>query len=636
LLSKSSAIPVGLNGIRFAVLFFWLVAPLSAAGQALPDAFVVRTLTFQGVDRVSFQALRKTLAARPRPFWRWWESENPLAPMDLEDDVERIRQFYRANGYYHAKVEFEAEKTGAEASKIYGETRGPLPVLRVRFRVEEGPPVIISEVNVAVADNDAPEAAMQDISPLNAGQVFTEHDYRAAKRAIEQFYGSRGYPFAKVDGRVRVDVGENRAQVELSVEPGGLYRFGSVAIRQEGAYVDEEVVRRALAFAAGDVYSASAVEQSRRNLVNLDVFKSALVLRGEPGPDSGVLPMEVRLRAKDPRQIGFGVGYGSEDGIRLRASWAYRNAFSRAGRFTVSARRTDLVQNVQAEYAQPYWPDARTDLRSRTGWERETFDSYTNQKRFLDAAFDRRLWPDWTGTIGYGLEDNELEEVEIDDPEERAEFILNNEYLISSINAGIGYKQVDNELYPTTGEVFVLSSDQAFNALGSELSFVNPSVELKVYRTPVPPMTLAARLKLESIEGIEDTDFIPVFKRLFLGGSNTVRGYGYRMLGPLDDNGLPLGGKTAVNANLEGRFPLFRSFSGIVFIDAGAVDPDSFQFDAGEIRIACGAGFRYDSVIGPLRVEVGYKLNPVEEDELPEGVEAEERWRIHFSIGQTF
>jgi outer membrane translocation and assembly module TamA len=149
-------------------------------------------------------------------------------------------------------------------------------------------------------------------------------------------------------------------------------------------------------------------------------------------------------------------------------------------------------------------------------------------------------------------------------------------------------------------------------------------------------MTLAARLKLESIEGIEDTNFIPVFKRLFLGGSNTVRGYGYRMLGPLDDNGLPLGGKTAVNANLEGRFPLFRSFSGIVFIDAGAVDPDSFQFDAGEIRIACGAGFRYDSVIGPLRVEVGYKLNPVEEDELPEGVEAEERWRIHFSIGQTF
>jgi outer membrane protein assembly factor BamA len=108
------------------------------------------------------------------------------------------------------------------------------------------------------------------------------------------------------------------------------------------------------------------------------------------------------------------------------------------------------------------------------------------------------------------------------------------------------------------------------------------------------------------------------------------------MLGPLDAKGVPVGGKSAANANLEARFPIYGSVSGVVFFDAGMVDPESFRFDAGEIRTACGAGFRYDSVIGPIRVEFGYKLNPEGEDELPPGVEPESRWRIHFNVGQTF
>lgn len=619
-----------------ALLVLWLLLPLPAKGAPLPELFVVRTVTFDGVESVPVAELRKTLAARPRPFWRFWEPEEALGIPDLKDDQERIRQFYRARGFYHARVAYDAEPTGAEAQKIAGESAGPVPVVRVAFSVKEGPPVEISGIRIHTPLTDPSEEELAEQIPLKKGRIFTEGDYRAAKKNLERTFQNRGFPFPKVEGRVRVDVRENSARVEFSVDPGRALSFGAVKIVQEGETVSEKVVSRALRFETGDPYSAAAVEQSRRNLVNLDLFRSALILPGRPEEDTASLPMEVRLRSKEPRQIGFGVGYGSEDGLRLRASWTYRNAFSRAGRFTLSARRTDLVQNVQAEYTQPYWVDARTDLRSRAGWEREIFDSYTNRKRFFNAAVDRRLWPNWTGTLGYNLEDNELEQVEIIDPEERIEFIRNNEYLVSSVNAGIGRKRVDSDLYPTTGEVFTLASEQAFGAIGSELSYVNPSVEFKAYRTPLGRVTFGGRLKLESIAGIGGTDFIPIFKRLFLGGSNTVRGYGYRMLGPLDANGVPVGGKSAANANLEARFPIYGSVSGVVFFDAGMVDPESFRFDVGEIRTACGAGFRYDSVIGPIRVEFGYKLNPEGEDELPPGVEPESRWRIHFNVGQTF
>ncbi|MGD8367046.1 MAG: BamA/TamA family outer membrane protein [Desulfobacterales bacterium] len=619
-----------------ALLFLWLFFPLTANAAALPEAFVVRQVTLHGVASVPAAEIRKALAARPRPFWRPWEPEETLNAQDLKDDQERIRQFYRARGFYHTRIDAEAEPTGDEAKKTTGESGGPLPVVRVVFSVKEGPPVTISEVRVDTFSAEPSEEELLHQVPLKKGQIFTESDYRAAKKSLERSFQNRGFPFPKIEGRVRVDVRENLARVVFTVDPGRALCFGAVKIVQEGATVSETVVLRALRFKTGEPYSASAVEQSRRNLINLDVFRSALILPGQPEADNDSLPMEVRLRSKEPRQVGFGIGYGSEDGLRLRASWTYRNAFSRAGRFTFSASRTDLIQNVQAEYGQPYWIDAKTDLRSRAGWERELFDSYTNRKQFLNAALDRRLPKNWTGTLGYGLEDNKLEEVDIADPIERLEFIRNNEYLISSVNIGIGRKRVDSELYPTAGEVFTLASEQAFAAIGSELSFVNPSVELRAYRTPWGRVTFGGRLKLESIAGIGDTEFIPIFKRLFLGGSNTVRGYGYRMLGPLDANGVPVGGKSAANANIEARFPIYGSFSGVVFFDAGMVDPESFHFDTAAIRTACGAGFRYDSVIGPLRVEFGYKLNPEEESALPPGVEPESRWRIHFNVGQTF
>ncbi|MCF8051157.1 MAG: BamA/TamA family outer membrane protein [Desulfobacterales bacterium] len=619
-----------------AFLLIFLVFARQVESGALPEAFVVRKATFSGVNSVSKKELRKTLAARPRPFWRFWEPKTALSEIDLKDDLERIRQFYRARGYYHARVEMDAERTGQEAATTAGEHPGPLPAVRVAFSVREGPPVIVSEIQIDQPLGGLLDEEVRKRIALQKGKVFTTSDYRSAKKTIERLYGNRGFPFVQVDGQARVDVRENLARVSLVVKPGGIYRFGEVTIAQDGEIVKETIIRRALEFEPGEKYRASAVEQSQRNLVNLDVFRSALIVSGRPEEESDKLPMEVRLRAKEPRQIGFGVGYGSEDGLRLKASWSYRNMLSRAGKFTLSARRTDLIENAQAEYFQPYWLDARNDLRGRTGWEREDLESYTNETTFANIAVDRRLSRLWTGSAGYKLENNRLQKIKILDPLEIEELVKNNNYLVSAVNFSLTRSTVDDLLYPAEGSTVTLAFEQASDLFGSELTYWRPAAEVRAYRTFFPPVTLAGRIRLETIQETEDTDFIPIPERLFLGGSNTVRGYGYQMVGPVDPAGNPLGGKSAANANLEARFPIYRSFSGVVFLDAGLVDPEAFKFDLSEVRTACGAGFRYDTPIGPLRVEVGYKLNPVEEDELPAGVEAEERWRIHFSIGQTF
>jgi outer membrane protein insertion porin family/translocation and assembly module TamA len=217
---------------------------------------------------------------------------------------------------------------------------------------------------------------------------------------------------------------------------------------------------------------------------------------------------------------------------------------------------------VQAEYLQPYWLDDRTDFRLRTGWEQEDLESYTNQRTFLNGAVSRRLSEVWRARLGYKLEDNRLEKIKILDSDESQELFKNNQYLESAVNFGVTRRTVDDVLYPTQGSEWTLAFEQASGLIGSELKYVRPTAEVKSYCTFSFPVTLAFRLKLESIQEIEDTAFIPISERLFLGGSNTVRGYGYQKLGPLDSAGKPLIRRSGPGPAPSRPPPDFRLFPG--------------------------------------------------------------------------
>ena len=120
---------------------------------------------------------------------------------------------------------------------------------------------------------------------------------------------------------------------------------------------------------------------------------------------------------------------------------------------------------------------------------------------------------------------------------------------------------------------------------------------------------------------------VPVFKRFFAGGSASMRGFPFQRLGPLDEDDDPLGGNSILIGNLETRFPLYRKIGGVLFLDYGNVYPSSLSYDFGDIRYAAGAGLRYNTIVGPIRVDLGYALNPV--DELS-------RVQLFISIGQAF
>jgi outer membrane protein assembly complex protein YaeT len=617
------------------IIFGLFFGVISVKADTVPEEFRLSAVKFNGVKHVSKKELANTLAAKVPPKWKFWKPKPTLNRTDLEEDLLRIKQFYQRKGYYRATADFAiVEKDAAIPSTI-----------AVTFTVTEGPPVVAQSIKFITEKHidDISDQDLQTLFPLKLGQIFVTDLYNDGKKKLTEAYGNHGYPFADIKGKVIVSTEKNVADITLNINPGRLHTFGKIQITENKGYVKDVIIQRAMEFKEGEIYNADQINQSQRNLYNLDVFQVALIKPGKPVRDSDAVSMDVQLKPKKRRNVKLGVGYGNEDGVRLSGALTYRNPFGRAGSFSLNARRSDIIETIFGSYKQPYIFDAKTQLQANGGWTREKLDSYNNRQIFANATFLRNFKNSWVGRIGYNLELNTLEELKLTDPEEITKALAENEFLISSARAGLYRNTVDNDLNPTKGSLVSASVEYASQGLGSELTFFQPAVEFKKFYSLPKSLVLAGRIRFETIQETEDTDDIPIFKRLFLGGTYTVRGYGFQKLGPLDASGNPLGGQTSLLGNLEIRYPIFKNISGVAFLDVGHVNEAAFTVDAEDVRFACGAGLRYNTIIGPIRLDVGYKINPptfgdVTDTTIPgeEDKEIEDRWKIHFSIGQTF
>jgi outer membrane protein assembly complex protein YaeT len=648
--------------IAVLLLFLLLILPIRMPlANDIPDKFELVGVAFKGVESVSQKELAKALAARIPPFWKFWQPAPTLEREDIEDDLNRIRQFYRNDGYFRAEAEVSVmlvdpspkrppakeEAPGPSAHDPGGDDKAPtpkIPRIKVTFSVKEGSPVVVASIDIDISP-PAEEPLPQELKaklPLVPGRVFQTAKYEEAKKIIARFFGNRGYPFAEVTGQAVIDPTVDQAKLSFRIIPGPLSTFGAITITQEGTEVSETVIRRALVINEGERYNADKVDISRRNLIQLDVFRTALIqTEGPPESNGGPVAMHVQLKSKERRSVRLGAGYGTEDKLRFQAALTYRNLAGQGGRLSLSGRISDILRNVQLTYVQPYFLDAKNTLTTRAGTELEEPPAYKNNKIFADAALRRKLTRNWHMQMSYGLSFNKEESVAASSPVDIEELpYLDQTTRISSAGLEIARDTRDNLLNPTTGSYLGAKIDLAPKIIGSELTYYQQAIEAKVYQQVFKHIVLAGRVQLQTIQGMQDTSYIPAFKRLYLGGSDTVRGYDFQKLPPLNRNGDPIGGQTGLNASVEARFPLYKELSGVAFLDAGLLDVEPFQLDFADTRYTCGVGLRYNTVIGPIRVDFGYKLNPQtgkdigdigQPDKIVDG-----RWRLYLNIGQAF
>jgi outer membrane protein assembly factor BamA len=185
---------------------------------------------------------------------------------------------------------------------------------------------------------------------------------------------------------------------------------------------------------------------------------------------------------------------------------------------------------------------------------------------------------------------------------------------------------------------YVVSAHLEKAGVGGDFNYLETTAEGRHYLNLADRAIIATRVRAAALGGTDEPDAtIPFFKRYFLGGAQSLRGWGRFEVSPLTSDGLPIGGYTSLEATIEARVPVTTNIGGVLFVDGGNVWTGTYDFDFGDMRYAAGAGLRYRTPVGPIRVDFGYQLTPNRQlviDGRP--FSEQRRWRIHFSVGQAF
>jgi len=639
--------------------------PARAQGEA--DREVVE-LRFEGNETFSDGQLRSAILTdqtRCRSFlfqfpfpvcpltdWGFAHDREYLDEGELPLDALRLRLFYRQRGFRQAVVDTAVTRSDGKA--------------RVAFRIEEGEPTTISRIEAEVRGDAIDSTTVLSLVDVAVGDRLDLVALQQGEAAVAQRLRHQGFVDAAVLRDYFIPRDSLAARVKLRVNPGPRVRVGDVFVEGEGK-VGEGVVRALLSFKPGNWFDDREVIDSQRRLYDLEAFRYANIL-SERRADS-LIDLRVQVAEAPPRSLQTGFGVQTDECLQLQARYTSRNFFGAGRTLRVTGRLSNLLSDqlqgkfpctdvsteevyqdlnylLDLTFEQPVLWGGRNSLRARVYGERETVpDLYVRNSVGGELAFTRRFTTRMSLTASYRPELTSFGEQSADiyfcvnfglcTPEDIA--LLSEAKWLSPIALLWSLNRTDRLLSPTRGYYVAAQAERASSITGSDYTYLRGSLEAAAFRRVAGDAVLGIRLRVGAVgstagtvfEEQEADDVIYPTKRFFAGGPESVRGFGLNLLGPTvlvvdepdcqdfgldyqacldDDPGRfderPVGGNAAVEGSLELRVPLARRWTLAAFVDAGQVWESIDQ--RASIVFTPGAGVRFESPVGPLRVDFGY------------------------------
>ncbi|MDD9946366.1 MAG: BamA/TamA family outer membrane protein [Myxococcales bacterium] len=689
-----------------------LAATIGCASAIPPGKTGVRTLELRGVEALDEGALRACLATHELPrfgfdlggrgericgqppfdaahvpvkLWAWPWTEWPLFdPVVFERDQERIERWYRARGYYGARV------TGTRVRPVGDSDDGR--EVKIAIDVQEGRPVLIERVWFEGLGHleDSLERDLTAALTLVEGGRFDEFAYEESKDALRRHLGEAGYAHALVTGHVHVDPRRLRARVRFVLRPGRKARFGRVFVRGHGE-LSASTIWGAAGIRSGDQFRLSTLEDARQNVYALGPFASVEV---EPlvEPESDTVHVLIKVVRSRTTRWGFGIGMESGGNITQQggegsfAQWdihllgrfEHRNFLGGMRRVRVEDRprlifddrfpsieRPNLGNALEVDFRQPAFIEPRMALLSELRWDLGP-DPFGG--RFFRSDFNLGVGPErgfFRDSLVLSSTANWHQFRRLPGIEEQSPYPNYDAFFLRH-HARLELR--DDPRAPSRGAFASLSVLHAGYFLPGDFDYVRVTPDVRGY-LPLPAgLVLATRARIgimivtsanipaergetaqeRTAEGFRDRlrRFGPLRHRLRGGGHNSVRGYRPNELGDvvLVDGRLDSGGLRQWEASLELRVPITANFGAVLFADAGDVTREKrFRFDHPQVTF--GLGLRYRTLVGPLRLDAGFAPRGLqvfgEDTRIREGLSQATALglgdgAVHLTIGEAF
>ena len=540
-------------------------------------------------------------------------------------DYSRLLAALYAEGRYGGTIAITVAGQPVEAVPVDAVLPDPVPI---RVTVDPGPLFTFGELRIAGRpgpipdDNDVPptpeELGLVPGAPAKSTIVLQ------SETALINSWRELGHPTAKIARRQTVARhATNQLDVTIIVEPRPRAVYGELRVTGTDR-MDPAFVARQTGLEPGETFDPDDIELGKEQLRRLDVFQSVQFVEAEQvGPD-GTLPMTIQVTERPLRIFGISLTHSTLEGAGVGGYWQHRNLFGQAERLRVEGRVARIGENSVEDY--DYFVGATivkpgvftpfTDLTVRVFAEQERPETYLARRTAAKTSLSHRFSDTVSGSAGVSFEASRIE-----DP------LGTRNFLLASLPGEIVYDSRDDELNPTEG-VRLMFRAEPFHEFERQNTAIITEAGASAYFAldDESRFILAGRARVGSIAGA-GRDEIPANRLFFAGGGGSIRGYGYKNVGPRLPSGEVVGGRSYVDGSLELRTQITDQIGFVPFVDFGNAFVSSFPDFSQDLRVGAGAGIRYFTGIGPIRVDVAVPLNPRPGD--PD-------FAIYMGLGQSY
>lgn len=557
--------------------------------------FKIENVSFQGLAAFSELDMKTRLAISAGvPFFA-------LLSYDRLFSIPReVEAFYKENGFADVQVKLDLvkQKTG----------------VRAVFDVREGTKTTVEAIRFEGSSLVAAEALLRELVSRQGGPYYPPNVQRDVSQ-IESFYLNRGVRGTAVVARVEPST-ENRVSLVYEIQEGEKVTVRGIFITGNRT-TKNRVIGKELRIGKGDEADYAQVQETKRRLERLGIFSDVRVDEVQTGPRDEVVVVTVREGEKNYAGVGLGfesltplsgslASWPNDFRPRGTAEYIRSNVFGLGAQVGLLGQLSTVERRAVASWNQPYLfgLDIPTTLLA---WaEREDRESFTYDRRGISLSTVRSLGKARLLLASLSLVRTALPTVDLDNPPGDIDrrFLP---YSAALVSVSMNWERRDDTLNPEKGLFFSAVGEWGFPVFGMESDYQKVFLKSQLFRPLPAGLNLGVTARLGLGNGLRN---LP--ERFFAGGSNTFRGEEFDMLGPLEPTTLkPLGGEAVFLVNSELVFavvPSWKEFRLAAFFDLGNVYASLKAFRPLDLQGAAGAGIRYRTPLGPVRVEIAWKL----------------------------
>ncbi|MBN2516874.1 MAG: outer membrane protein assembly factor BamA [Deltaproteobacteria bacterium] len=572
---------------------------------------IVNSLKIEGNKSLNEDKIKKQMLTRLPGFME----KGVYIPEELEEDAFAIKSLYAREGYTDAAVVDDVQWTEDKTN------------VDIKVLITEGVRTIVSSITIegiTVLTNEEAYGAIL----LKEGEPFRNYLIRSDENALAQLISEKGYPHVKVRGAVTISDNKTKADIVYRGEEGPYVRMGETYYTGNFR-TKEKILENELALKPGESFSLTTLLQGQRNIRNMDIFDNVRFKTIGLKEKADTVNLIAEVSEKKPYFVELGGGYESDRGLFAQTKAGDHNLFGTNKYGWIGGETSQIGYRGDMGLTEPRLFGTRTSMSLDLFTERiEEFNQDFGTKSYGSSIGFTQKWFQHV-TTGLAFRFQQRQQYMLDSWDPATSSFTEDEFAERSIlvtTPSLTYDTRDSFIRPRKGIYSLLSVDISKGLKNSLDDFLKYRLDIRCFTTTFHRLTFAWIGRVGYINPYGSQGTIPQDQLFYLGGTTDVRGFDENLL-RFDEEGNPVGGKTALSASIEARIDLGRNIELTPFYDTGSVRHTFDESGSDSFRSSVGIGLRYITPIGPIGFLYGHKLNRRD---------GESAGRFHFSIGYTF